>query len=100
MSQKNSLTLAVRALAAVAVFLVVANTTSAGTNYKVLHNFPDSEGAPSTGLVADAAGNLYGVTSYGGSGHVGTVFELSPVSGGSWKRTVLYDFKGRKDGAT
>ncbi len=36
------------------------------------------EYAPIGGLLLDSAGNLYGTTAYGGFGHGGTVFELSP----------------------
>jgi uncharacterized repeat protein (TIGR03803 family) len=49
----------------------------------VLHTFTGSDGAgPEAGLIADAAGNLYGTTHSGGAGTscvqgCGTVFELS-----------------------
>lgn len=50
----------------------------------------------SNGLVADAAGNLYGVTTRGGIGANtnGAVFELSPpaTAGGAWSEAVLYSF--------
>jgi uncharacterized repeat protein (TIGR03803 family) len=46
-------------------------------------------GYPQSGLIRDAAGNLYGTTEYGGAGY-GTVYELSP----SGVETVLYSFKG------
>ncbi|HWZ83708.1 MAG TPA: choice-of-anchor tandem repeat GloVer-containing protein [Terriglobales bacterium] len=53
---------------------------------------------PSNGLTFDAAGNLFGVTTQGGanacaqpSNGCGTVFELSPGSGG-WKETILHSF--------
>jgi uncharacterized repeat protein (TIGR03803 family) len=57
---------------------------------------------PSAGLVADSSGNLYGTTYYGGATGNGTVFELSPPSGGSgsWTKTILYSFTGNNgDGA-
>jgi uncharacterized repeat protein (TIGR03803 family) len=48
---------------------------------------------PSTPLVFDAAGNLYGVTSGGGTSGVGVAFELSPPQGtGPWTESVLYNF--------
>jgi uncharacterized repeat protein (TIGR03803 family) len=53
---------------------------------------------PTTGLILDRAGNLYGTTNNGGSTDClhnsygcGTVFELSP-SAGVWTETVLYSF--------
>jgi uncharacterized repeat protein (TIGR03803 family) len=54
---------------------------------------------PSSGLVFNANGNLYGVTDRGGvfSCHTdgcGTVFELTPSLGGSWTETVIHSFDG------
>jgi len=48
---------------------------------------------PNTGLVADAAGNLYGVTQDGGRYGRGVVFELSPPAPGGtgWTSAVLYE---------
>ena len=43
-------------------------------------------------MTIDASGNLYGVTESGGANEAGTVYELSPVSGGVWTKTVLYPF--------
>jgi hypothetical protein len=64
---------------------------------------------PSGGVIADALGNIYGTSSYGGTGDCnllgikggcGTVFELSPpqTKGGQWTYAILYSFKGGKDG--
>src|SRR5450631_160629 len=49
-------------------------------NLTVLHSFiAGADGAyPYAGLVRDTAGNLYGTANYGGSGYVGTVFEITP----------------------
>jgi uncharacterized repeat protein (TIGR03803 family) len=48
---------------------------------------------PSTGVIFDSAGNLYGTTSSGGSAGNGTVYELSPTQSG-WSATTLYTFTG------
>jgi hypothetical protein len=51
-------------------------------------------------LIADGAGNLYGTSSYGGANAsncfegCGSVYELSPVSGGGWTESILYSFNG------
>lgn len=53
--------------------------------------------SPVAGIVADASGNLYGMTSYGGDlqcGYegegCGVVFQLSRTPSGSWQQQVLY----------
>jgi uncharacterized repeat protein (TIGR03803 family) len=77
---------------------------SAGGSWteKVLHSFGNgSDGqAPISGVILDAAGNLYGTTN-GGSGTTlyGTVFELAPATGGPWPEKILHAFKNNgKDG--
>lgn len=80
-----------------------------GWTEKILYSFkPNGQDGnyPGGGLIFDAAGNLYGVTGAGGTinsdgcigGGCGTVFELSPQTGGSWKEQVLYNFTGAPDG--
>jgi uncharacterized repeat protein (TIGR03803 family) len=49
------------------------------------------------GQVSDRAGNLYGVSMYGGAQQQGAVFELTPSSGG-WFESILYNFTGGSDG--
>jgi uncharacterized repeat protein (TIGR03803 family) len=59
----------------------------------VLHSFAGApDGAtPTAGVTMGAAGNLYGSTPNGGTGDgTGTVFELSPSSGG-WTEQVIYN---------
>jgi uncharacterized repeat protein (TIGR03803 family) len=60
---------------------------------QVLYSFgnsPDGK-TPSSALIFDSAGNLYGTTSQGGDYGYGTVFELTPNQG-QWTETVLYSF--------
>jgi hypothetical protein len=67
----------------------------------VLYRFTKETGSmPSGGLIFDAAGNLYGTTTYGGTATWGSVYELSPpnVSGGTWTLNILYSFLGGNDG--
>jgi uncharacterized repeat protein (TIGR03803 family) len=45
---------------------------------------------PGSGLIQDAAGNLYGTTGYGGKSGNGTVFKISK----SGKETILHSFTG------
>lgn len=78
-----------------------------GWKETLLHNFNGNDGEiPYAGLIFDAVGTLYGTTFAGGTGTCsdgsgfsgcGTVFELTPKTGGGWTETVLYSFKG-KDG--
>ena len=43
-------------------------------------------------MIFDQAGNLYGTTQGGLFGDWGSVFELSPLSGGGWSENALYTF--------
>jgi len=62
----------------------------------ITENNADGEN-PSSGLVTDSAGNLYGTTSSGGAYH-GTVFQLTPESNGTWTETILYRFSPSEGG--
>src|SRR5271168_511716 len=68
----------------------------------VLYSFRSgNEGnSPTSTLIFDAAGNLYGTTSAGGNAgcDCGTVFELSPTNG-AWTEAVLHRFGNTPDGA-
>src|SRR5438132_6365433 len=91
-------------LSAIFIASCIASGTAAFT-LKSLHSFCTKTNcadgsAPIGGLVADASGNLYGVTLLGGTFGVdstqgGTVFELSPNADGSWTHTVLHNFCAR-----
>ena len=62
----------------------------------VLASFNGTDGAsPAGGLIADAAGNLFGTTSAGGANSVGTVFEIKKIKG-TYASTpiVLVSFNG------
>lgn len=72
-----------------------------GWTETVLYNFGSIkyDGTNSqSGLVLDAAGNLYGTTVNGGRYNKGTVFELSPLAGSGWTETVLHSFGYGHDG--
>lgn len=68
--------------------------------YTVLHNFTDGTdgNTPRAGLSIDAAGNLYGTATFGGSSDNGTVFELVH-RGSHWSYALLHTFQGGNDGA-
>jgi uncharacterized repeat protein (TIGR03803 family) len=61
----------------------------------VLHSFTGGldGGTPCAGLLLDAAGNLYGTTTAGGTSNWGTVFKLDKTG-----ETVLHSFTGGSDG--
>jgi hypothetical protein len=66
----------------------------------ILYTFTAGSGLfPKETLVADNAGNLYGVTS--SDGNSGAAFELSPpaVAGDPWQETTLHVFANNGDGA-
>jgi len=82
--------------------LVVATQPARSQTLSVVYTFTGKHGDgadPMAGLVRDAAGNLYGVTSEGGSGGAGTVFKLSMRQDGAWTETILHRFEGGSDGA-
>ena len=95
------------------------NNTGCGTIFKMTHN-PDGTWTESilysllfidgweifSGLTLDAAGNLYGMATWGGTGSpnlciagCGTVFQLAPQPDGSYMFHRLYSFQGGTDGA-
>jgi uncharacterized repeat protein (TIGR03803 family) len=95
MSTKLSLSSFNLSLPVIAVTLILITSASAGTEQVLFR----STNIPGT-LIFDSAGNLYGMTYYGGRYNGGTVFKLSPSSGGAWTETVLHSFDpvNHKDG--
>jgi uncharacterized repeat protein (TIGR03803 family) len=63
----------------------------------VLYSFAgESDGArPGAGLAMDAAGNLYGTTSFGDLHNAGIIFKIAPDG----TETVLHAFTDRRDGS-
>ena len=53
---------------------------------------------PVASLIFDASGNLYSTTVLGGNYGYGTVFELSPKTGGGWTETILHNFNNGGNG--
>jgi uncharacterized repeat protein (TIGR03803 family) len=106
MRRPESSLLVTKSLAILLAILLFAGGALAATE-KVLYSFKGgSDGTnPSTGLIADQAGNLYGTTTDGGTGPCtggcGTVFQLTPpgAPAGDWTETVIYNFQADKDGA-
>jgi uncharacterized repeat protein (TIGR03803 family) len=64
----------------------------------VLHTFTGGlDGQfPSSNVIFDSFGNLYGTTAAGGSKNFGVVFQLTPSPTG-WVETVLHNFLGGSD---
>src|SRR5450755_4223327 len=100
MKNRKFARLAIPLIFVVGALMVVSNAHGSPVMEQVIHSFtstPDGAG-PITGLVSDAAGNLYGTTAFGGDSDccLGTFFELSPPTspGGAWSETVLYRFQG------
>ena len=68
--------------------------SNGGWNFNLLYGLSGQYfGGPTGKLVMDAAGNLYGTTYSDGAYGYGSVFELTPGSGG-WTYTSLHDFTG------
>ena len=82
-------------LVALVFFTAVATfAPTAAAQESILFSFNGTDGAnPNAGLISDGKGNFYGTTVSGGVlGLYGTVFEISPASGGTWTFTELYAF--------
>ena len=80
-----------------------------GWTEKMIYTFQGGQDGsyPEGALIFDVKGNLYGTTFAGGGGSCtdlepgcGTVFEVTPGSGGTWTESVLYRFQGGSDGST
>lgn len=81
------------------VYELTQNQGGPGWRETVLHTFQGgSDGAyPAAGVTFDSGGNLYGATLAGGTAAMGTIYELTPNSNGTWSETVLYSFQGGSD---
>jgi uncharacterized repeat protein (TIGR03803 family) len=76
------------------VFRLKPNADGSWTE-TILHVFGEREGDgdfPSSNLVPDAAGNLYGTTYVGGANGEGIIYKLTQPSEGHWKETVFHSF--------
>ena len=76
------------------LFVLALASTASAAEYKVLYRFQGGTDGdhPGSDLIFDAAGNLYGTTSYGGAFGYGSVFKLTPNPDGSWSRSIIYSF--------
>ena len=82
----------------------LARSPAGGWKETVLYGFlqPANGFYPSSGVVFDNAGNLYGTTAHGGIGicdnGCGVAYKMSPGANGKWKYTVLHKFSGTSGG--
>jgi uncharacterized repeat protein (TIGR03803 family) len=88
-------------------FTLTPNADRSWTESVLYRFLGGKDGAlPGASLIMDPAGNLYGTTIYGNggnsgrclSGECGVVFELTPNADGTWTESLLYRFRGGKDG--
>ena len=87
------------ALVCTAVLLAPAPVLATKTLVTLL-TFDGYDGSNPGRVVADAKGNLFGTTHYGGNGEYGpgTVYEMSYTKAGGWALSTLYDFTDADDG--
>jgi uncharacterized repeat protein (TIGR03803 family) len=86
----------------VAILMLTGSISASEWSAIVLHAFRGtSDGlAPYGRVIADAAGNLYGTTAFGGASGAGIVFELAkPAAPAAWTENALYTFTGGSDGS-
>ncbi|SRR5579859_1191377 len=77
------------------IFELAKTASGYASTMTVLANFGPEGFAPYYGLVADKAGNLFGLTSAGGTHGYGTLFELAKTANGyAGTVTTLVDFDG------
>ena len=84
------------------ILMFVGSSFADDSIEQVLYRFQRKDGTnPSSNLIADRAGNLYGTTEYNGVSYYGTVFRLAPPAkaGQGWTLTTLYSFRNTGDGA-
>jgi uncharacterized repeat protein (TIGR03803 family) len=81
------------------VVFELSPTSSGSWNETVLYTFILNRIGvfSNAGVTLDARGNLYGTASGGGVYNYGSVFELSPTSGG-WNTSALHEFSDGEDG--
>jgi hypothetical protein len=82
------------------IFELSASSEGLHESIPLIFNDGDAGGSPFGGLIADNAGNFYGTANTGGSHFMGVVYKLSPISGGGWQETVLYNFPGATGGGS
>ena len=85
------------------ILLLAATALARGATEIVLHDFVGRSGGlnPSSALILDTAGNLYGTTAAGGwgpcGGGCGKVFKLTP-NGSGYTESLVYAFQGSATG--
>jgi len=92
--QYKTLSTWLRSIATIFAAVLFLTSARAADHLTVPYNF---EEPATSSLIRDAAGNLYGTGEDGnrcGDDPCGLVYELSPVEGGGWTKTVLYNFNG------
>lgn len=67
-------------------------------NLQIIYNFTQEQGQtyPQSGVTIDRAGNLYGVTAYGGNNGAGFAYKLTHLGG--WLLDPLFNFFGGDTG--
>ena len=83
-----------RLLSSLGLIILATTVTARAQTLTTLYSFTGPNGAnPAAGLLADAEGNLYGTTEWGGASNLGAVFELVN-SAGTYTERGLYSFTG------
>jgi uncharacterized repeat protein (TIGR03803 family) len=72
-----------------------------GFQFQVIYQFgsnPSDGASPVSNVIVTSAGVIYGTTEYGGTSNKGTLFQLTPTTGGGYTETILWNFTGASDG--
>ena len=97
--QKFSHFLAAIIIATFTITIATVPAAHAQASETILYSLGNKGDEPHDGLVFDASGNLFGTAVDGGATGRGSIFELSPVTGGGWRETVVHSFDYSRDGA-
>jgi uncharacterized repeat protein (TIGR03803 family) len=93
--------LAFRSLGSFAALMFITVAAYA-TNERVIYNLPGGNAGgsdPYSKPLVTASGVIYGTAASGGPKNYGTIFALSPKSGGGWNARTLHFFRGGSEGS-
>jgi uncharacterized repeat protein (TIGR03803 family) len=81
------------------VFEIAKTNTGYASTPTILASFANVPFSPNGPMIADAAGDLFGITSSGGANDWGTIYEIAKTSSGYAQPTILVNFNNQTNGS-